>query len=170
MLLIGAPYSSSVDSHGNVVQSSGALYVFTLQHTNWILTSKLSANEPESGALFGSAVSYSKDHVWVGASADSIKGVVRSGALYSIDVEKVFSNSGSANEEHLSVASIIIILVILPLCATLCYCIWWQESSKELELHTPLDIEKKIATGPEIESSQHKPYEVFYPPLFDQLK
>ena len=163
MLLIGAPYSAADDSHNSVVKSSGAVYAFSLEDNDWILNTKLAAIDAESGALFGASMSFYADRVWIAASAASAHGVVRSGAVYSIEVENMLSENGSVNGQHISVASIIILLLILPVGAILCYFVWWKESSKELELHTPLDIEKMSNAEPhsaEMEAAPQKPYEV----------
>jgi FG-GAP repeat len=82
-VLVGSP------GDDDVAISSGSAYVYVRSGTDWSQQQKLTANDPEAGDLFGSAVSVSGDTAVVGAYLeDGFKGVNK-GAAY------VFFRSGT---------------------------------------------------------------------------
>ncbi len=61
-LVVGAPSRAGLEPSGR-----GAAYVFRREASTWVEQGKLTAGDPQAGALFGSSVSISGDVVVVGA-------------------------------------------------------------------------------------------------------
>ncbi len=80
-IMIGA---TSARNSSNV--SSGAVYVFDFDGSNWVETTKLSASDGDFGDRFGVSISLESDRVIIGAESDDINSSFRdSGAAYVFD-------------------------------------------------------------------------------------
>ena len=65
-LVVGAQHDSATVGV-NTSYYAGAVYVYVLEENTWVLQTRLSPNDPESGDLFGSSVDISGDTLVVGA-------------------------------------------------------------------------------------------------------
>ncbi len=91
---------------GEVVNNSGAIYVFQRQGTTWVQVQKLKANDPTDGSGFGWSVAIDGDLIVVGAFNDAGSAYVfeRSGLTWSQTAKLVASDANSGDNFGYDVA------------------------------------------------------------------
>ncbi len=72
----GAPYAS------DIVDGSGAVYIFHRIGTTWVETQRLKASDPSSSGTFGTSVAMGGNTLAIGAPGDSPQGVSFAGSVY----------------------------------------------------------------------------------------
>jgi hypothetical protein len=95
-LVIGAPY----DNHSNIIENSGAAYVFIKNGSLWTQQQKITASDQTRNAEFGWAVKIYRDTIVVSARRMNNQGSSSEGAVY------IFSrNAGVWTEDQKLIAS-----------------------------------------------------------------
>lgn len=97
-VVIGAREKDGTDNSGDVIDDSGAAYIFEYADGQWIESAKLIPHDSASGDLFGTAVAVSDDLILVGASRGKSFGPGRPGSAY------LFQNTGNKKSSWTEIA------------------------------------------------------------------
>ena len=173
ILVITAPYSSTMNTHGAMTGASGLAYVYTADYSAtedpWTLRAILSAGTPEVGGMFGNSVSFNGAYIFLGSFGASSHHVTRSGVVFSIEIAQYIEGiegqpSSGANGDGTSKMSIMILLLLLPFIFGVSFFFWHQSSAKQ-QLHTPMSLNNSTVSpmAPMISGvTEIKPYEVYH--------